>query len=261
MTLKLDHIVILVPELEATIASYSALGFNVQRGGTHTDGATHNALVGFQDGSYLELIAFLREAPAHRWWHYQARGWQGLVDFALLPHDTGAVIAEARARGVAYEGPFDGGRLRPDGVRLDWQTGIAPSVEMPFLCGDVTPRALRVREGDVRVHPNGVTGVAELNVVVDDLAAARARYEALLGLRAEALPAVPGLERVGLALGGTTLVLARPTGAAGAPAWAGALAARGAQAAQFVLRSPTATARTVLPLAGTQGAPIEIVPG
>ena len=67
MPLSLDHIVILVDELEAAITHYEALGFTVQRGGTHADGATHNALVGFADGSYLELIAFLLREPKHRW--------------------------------------------------------------------------------------------------------------------------------------------------------------------------------------------------
>ena len=66
MSLQLDHLVILVRDLESAIADYTALGFTVQRGGTHADGATHNALVGFADGSYLELIAFLKPAPAHR---------------------------------------------------------------------------------------------------------------------------------------------------------------------------------------------------
>ena len=165
MSLSLDHVVILVDELEAAIAHYSALGFTVQRGGTHADGATHNALVGFADGSYLELIAFLRRAPEHRWWRYALAGYQGFVDFALLPQDTGEVIRAAQARGLAYEGPTEGGRLRLDGQRLVWQTGTPPTVELPFLCGDVTPRALRVVEGDVRVHANGVTGVASLSVV------------------------------------------------------------------------------------------------
>ena len=62
MTLSLDHVVIRVRDLEQTIADYNELGFAVQRG-THADGATHNALIGFADGSYFELIAFLRDAP------------------------------------------------------------------------------------------------------------------------------------------------------------------------------------------------------
>ena len=35
MTLPLDHIVIAVQDLERTIADYTALGFNVLRGGEH----------------------------------------------------------------------------------------------------------------------------------------------------------------------------------------------------------------------------------
>ena len=64
----IDHVVILVKNLDQAVADYTQLGFNVVPGGEHTDGATHNALVAFADGSYLELIAFKREAPEHRWW-------------------------------------------------------------------------------------------------------------------------------------------------------------------------------------------------
>ena len=126
--LTLDHVVILVGGLEQAIADYSALGFTVQRGGTHADGATHNALVGFADGSYLELIAFLRPAPEHRWWRHAQRGHEGFIDFALLPASVGAVIEAARSRGLAYEGPHEGGRVRLDGQRLVWQTGTPPTL-------------------------------------------------------------------------------------------------------------------------------------
>ena len=166
MSLALDHVVILVTELEAAIADYTALGFTVQRGGTHADGATHNALIGLADGSYLELIAFLDKVPAHRWAAPAARGHEGFIDFALLPASVGAAIDAARARGLDYQGPVDGGRLRPDGQRLRWQIGTPPTRELPFLCGDITPRALRVREGEVREHANGAAGVAALTVVV-----------------------------------------------------------------------------------------------
>ena len=166
MSLTLDHLVILVHDLERTIADYTALGFNVQRGGTHADGATHNALVGFADGSYLELIAFLKPSPTHRWSPAHASGREGFLDFALLPSSVGASVEAARGRGLTYGGPLDGGRVRPDGERLAWQIGTPPSPDLPFLCGDVTPRALRVREGDVRVHPNGVQGVATVTIAV-----------------------------------------------------------------------------------------------
>lgn len=181
MTLRLDHIVIAVDELDTAIADYQALGFNVLRGGDHPGRTTHNALVVFADGSYFELIAWKAPAPGERWWQLLQRRGQGLVDFALLPASTAGTVAEAARRGLALQGPLDGGRLRPDGERLRWQTARPPSSDLPFLCGDLTPRALRVPEGDARVHPNGALGVASLAVAVHDLEASRARYQALFG--------------------------------------------------------------------------------
>ncbi len=267
MSLLLDHVVILVDQLDAAVASYCALGFTVQRGGTHADGATHNALVGFADGSYLELIAFLRRAPEHRWWRYAQAGYQGFVDFALLPHDTAEVVRAAQTRGLAYEGPFEGGRVRLDGQRLVWQTGMPPTVELPFLCGDVTPRALRVVEGDVRVHANGVTGVASLSVVVRDLQASLARYLALLGPQSamEVRPVVlAGLaQRLAvLPLGSATLALVQPGPDGHAPApLHGLLGARGEGVLGLSLRAPTALRRQALSQQATHGAAFEIEPG
>ena len=78
--LLLDHVVIHVADLDAAIADYASLGFNVQRGGTHADGATHNALIVFADGSYIELIAFLDSGAPHRWAEWARRGREGFID-------------------------------------------------------------------------------------------------------------------------------------------------------------------------------------
>jgi catechol 2,3-dioxygenase-like lactoylglutathione lyase family enzyme len=215
MSLALDHVVIHVIDLEAAIADYTAVGFTVQRGGTHADGATHNALVGFADGSYLELIAFLRPSPAHRWAAAAEQGREGFIDFALLPVSVAAVVHAARSRGLAYQGPIDGGRLRPDGERLKWQIGTPPTPDLPFLCGDISPRSMRVREGDVRMHANGVKGVASITVAVANIDASLTRYGALLGpaaLQSAHPVAMPGLglRSVSLPLAAVTLVLAAP---------------------------------------------------
>ena len=108
MSLSIDHLVILVNSLEAAVDDYTRLGFRVTPGGEHTDGATHNALIAFQDGSYLELIAFKRPAPEHRWWRHTTIGTgEGLIDFALLPTDITQTITELRGRSLNYTGPFD----------------------------------------------------------------------------------------------------------------------------------------------------------
>jgi catechol 2,3-dioxygenase-like lactoylglutathione lyase family enzyme len=180
----IDHVVILVRDLDQAVANYKELGFNVTPGGEHTDGATHNALVAFADGSYLELIAFKRAAPEHRWWRHAlnvARDSEGLIDFALLPTAIESDIAAARQRGLDYKGPFPGGRQRPDGVEIRWQTGQPTTPDLPFLCGDITPRTLRVPSGPAWVHPNGITGIDTLIVIVRDVEESAGRYQALLG--------------------------------------------------------------------------------
>ncbi|MBN9062936.1 MAG: hypothetical protein BGP06_03690 [Rhizobiales bacterium 65-9] len=181
MSFLLDHLVIAVAELDQAVADYRALGFTVSPGGEHQGGVSHNALIVFRDGSYIELIAFRRTAPENRWWTTLTGAGEGFVDFAFLPQDVGRDIGVVRARGLAMEGPAPGGRARPDGVRLDWLTAQPPTTDLPFWCGDVTPRSLRVPEGALRVHPNGAQGVLRLRILVKDVAVSATRYIALLG--------------------------------------------------------------------------------
>ena len=180
MDFSLDHVVILVFDLERAQADYGVLGFTVVEGGRHADGLTHNALVAFEDGSYLELIAFIDEPPDEHPF-YRAHGQEGLVTFALLPGEIARDVQEARKRGLHMEGPSQGGRHRPDGMHIEWQIARADSPELPFLCADVTPRDLRVPYGPSRLHANGTTGIAAVTIVVWGLEASATRYKALLG--------------------------------------------------------------------------------
>lgn len=180
--LGLDHVVIAVHDLDRSIADYRALGFRVQPGGQHPGRTSHNALIVFDDGAYIEIIAWQAPAPEERWWRVLQDHGEGLVDFALLPLETTAAIAAARARGlVDLIGPVDGGRVRPDGQVLQWCSARQTRHDLPFLCGDVTPRHLRVPEGEMRSHPNGVRGFSTLQIAVLDLANSVDRYCALLG--------------------------------------------------------------------------------
>jgi catechol 2,3-dioxygenase-like lactoylglutathione lyase family enzyme len=270
MSLPLDHVVIAVLDLESAIADYSALGFQVLRGGDHPGRPTHNALVVFADGSYLELIAWKSAAPQERWWPLLQRHGEGIVDFALLPQDTAETVAGAARRGLVLDGPLDGGRLRPDGERLQWQTARPLSADLPFLCGDITARALRVPEGAARVHPNGATGVARVDIAVHDLDASLARYRALFGDAASAaqIGAVVtepahGVRHARITVGSSTLVLSSPidTGAASSNAIAQRLASRGEGPSALVLRrADPARAGQILDIARTHGAPIRFEP-
>ena len=72
MITGIDHIVIAVPSLEQAISTYRGLGFSVVEGGRHPYGS-YNALIGFADDSYIEVISFYEDSPAHPWWGAAAR--------------------------------------------------------------------------------------------------------------------------------------------------------------------------------------------
>ena len=212
MKFALDHVVIAVGDLEQAIADYRSLGFTVTPGGRHPGRTSHNALIVFEDGAYIELIAWTAPNDAERWNVVHRAHGDGFMDFALIPEDLPRATAEAQARGLPLDGPIDGGRVRPDGVELKWQTARQATFDLPFFCADVTPRSLRVPEGQVRQHANGARGISTVVVAVNELAASTERYRAMLGEAGRNTPPVnmtgTGLLTVMFMLEGTTLVLA-----------------------------------------------------
>lgn len=186
----LDHIVILVPHnLLLNLPSWLDEAFTILQGGKHADGVTENKLILFQDGVYIELIAFVpgkeQERQSHKWGHRR----QGhIIDWAntLLANEDDLETIRSRVEsaktGIKYSNPEDGGRVRPDGKELKWVTS-APIIyddssklsafaggEAPFWCLDRTSREYRVPyqvEGNVK-HPCGALGVAGLSLAVRD---------------------------------------------------------------------------------------------
>jgi hypothetical protein len=206
----LDHIVIHVNDLEAAIVDYRSLGFTVTPGGEHADGNSHNALISFADGAYLELIAFKRPPPPEHLFARGAAQGEGIITYALLPDDIVADVATAKERGLDLEGPYPGGRFRPDGVRLEWQTARASTPDLPFLCADVTPRELRVPGGAATKHANGVMGIANIWVVVQNLEVSMERYSRLLGVEPVVNPRDSIARIASFMLHRTIIIVARP---------------------------------------------------
>ncbi|WP_144141008.1 VOC family protein [Paraburkholderia sp. BCC1884] len=243
-SIRLDHIVIAVLNLETAVGDYTRLGFNVTTGGRHTHAPTRNALIYFDDGTYLELIEWLAPANGEKWYESLGRSGEGIVDFALCPEDLASVIDRTGGVGAAYLAPVPGSRLQPGGEEIRWQLGWPIDRVLPFLCADITPRSLRVREGDCRQHPNGVKGIRELAVGVPNLDAAIPIYERLLQSKAsypggsEAVGDSPGPRTAVFHVGESDLLLVEPENvkASGASTSRLLLALRGPGVYRFVLK-------------------------
>ena len=176
----IDHIVIVVNDLEQAAKDYEQLGFTVVPGGKHPVGS-HNVLISLADGSYIEIIAYYREALDHRWWDPLQQG-ERLVDFCMQTDDLQGDTLKLRAAGVVINDPVSWSRTRPDGYELKWLLSLAQGSHRgvaPFLIQDVTPREERIpRTFD---HKNGATGIATVTVAVGELTPIQKWYDEVLG--------------------------------------------------------------------------------
>ena len=148
MTVQIDHVVIAGSDLAQLCNAFTSIGLTPDEGGVHADGQTHNALIGFADGSYLELIAPTpgNTAANHPWAEFMRTN-AGVCAWAIRSADIQADVALYRSRGIEVGDPTPGGRIRPDGVRLEWITAKLGTETLgsvlPFLIQDVTPREWR----------------------------------------------------------------------------------------------------------------------
>lgn len=224
---SLDHVVVFVEDLDRASADYASLGFTVVPGGVHAGGLTHNALIPFADGRYLELLALTspwtlralrmlprsgldgvltRRSPLLRRAVRRIRSGEGLADFALACSPLTAVVGTGE-----IDGPVSGGRVRPDGQEVSWRLVFPRAPVLPFLIEDVTPRRLRVPP-DV-AHANGAMGVQAVTVATGSFDRAIAHYQTLLGREPfETVAPIPRSLSVEFRLDAVVIRVLAPTG-------------------------------------------------
>lgn len=215
--LRVDHATVCGSDLPRMQARLKAAGIEPVYGGAHTNHATEMALVSFPDGSYLELMGIQQHAdPAavdHQSWAQQLRGNAGPCAWAVQSTDIAADQARLKREGIPVGTPEPGGRQRPDGVRLEWQTADVGSgtrgAFFPFLIQDLTPRAQRAFPlGKPVTHD--FKGIRNIVIAVRNLDAAVKLYRLAFGLP-EPLKQVDRDFGAQLAAFGTApVILARP---------------------------------------------------
>ncbi|GAA0526038.1 Glyoxalase-like domain-containing protein [Halorubrum aquaticum] len=179
MDLRIDHVTVAGRDLDRLVDAFDEAGFPVEYGGRHSNGVTHMAIVGFRDGSYVELISTLEPDVESPWWDGPIREDGGPCAWAVDVDDIEAASADLRDRGVRVDGPAKYERTREDGTLVEWDLTYLgegdPGSTLPFLISDRTPRERRVRPtGDLATSP--IAGVDTVVLGVDDLDAAVERF-------------------------------------------------------------------------------------
>lgn len=175
MELSVDHVTVAGRDLDALADAFATAGFPAEYGGEHSNGATHMSVVGFRDGSYVELISTVEPGLGSPWWDAAIHGDGGPCAWAVAVDDIDEASATLRERGVSVEGPERFQRVRHDGTIVEWDLtvlgGGEPGATFPFLISDRTPRERRVRPtGALADSP--VVGVDTVVLGVPDEAAA-----------------------------------------------------------------------------------------
>jgi hypothetical protein len=169
----IDHVVVVVPDIEAARVAYDRLGFQVQPRGFHSRLGTANHLMIFGD-NYFELIGVVEPNP----FNAERRAW-------LEKSGGGLANAALRTDGadLAYQAWTAAG-LQPDPVlEFDRAVDIAGSQQRAafrtvrlgtvrarllgfFVCEHLTPQFVYRQEW--ARHANGVTALAGATVIAAD---------------------------------------------------------------------------------------------
>ena len=182
----LDHVVLFIDDLDDAVNTFSSHGFTVTPGGIN--GPTHNALIAFENETYIELIA-LQKPTMRRLFKFMRRsgllrlrslvkidlnnrlfGWfskpQGFRDICFRATSLEEVSRECQAIGIPLTPIIPFNRHRPDGLTVSWYLAGAANDSEPFFIEDKTPLSLRIPDGAARTHDNGALGITEIETKV-----------------------------------------------------------------------------------------------
>lgn len=186
VTLKIDHVTIAGPELATLEQIFAGLGLATDYGGPHSNNITHMALLGFVDGSYIELISALGPelTKEHAFWGKHIEGNGGPCAWAVQVDDVAAEAARVSALGIPVEGPVYYSRRRPDHSVVEWDLAFlgdqGAGARLPFIIKDITPRDLRARPS-ASVADGLLTGVSTVILGVEDLQASIRLFQKVYG--------------------------------------------------------------------------------
>lgn len=216
MQIKVDHASVCGSHLDTLRAGFASVGLTTDYGGPHAHGGTQMALLGFDDGSYLELIAPQKASmAADSGWAKMIAGDSGACAWAIGTHNLQDDLARFRRQGMNVEGPAPGSRTRPDGKVIEWETATvgpgAPGATLPFMIQDKTAREMRVQPS-ASVKNSGLLGIAIVILGVNDLDASAGLFRSAYGWQTPRTEDHPEFGAKLAYFPGSPVILAAPSG-------------------------------------------------
>jgi hypothetical protein len=187
--LGLDHVIILVRDLDDGDRRMQALGFRPTPRGVHSAHmGTANATVMLANGTYFETLTVTHPTPANEATRAILAEREGAFGLALKTDDARGAAAEFAAAGIEvgealdFSRPVDlpGGTEQARFTVARTRAEATPGASL-FVCQQHTPDV--VWRKDYLEQPNSATGLAELIGVADDLAKVEDAYEVIFGER------------------------------------------------------------------------------
>jgi hypothetical protein len=184
-TLELDHASICGSNLDTLRQALTDVGMTPDLGGPHGNGITQMAMIGFDDATYIELIAPIKPgvSAGSDWAKFMA---DDAVTCAWAV-GTNVLLEEVdrlKKAGIPVTTPERGSRKRPDGMSIEWMTANVgngtPGSTLPFVIEDQTPRAWRVQTS-ASVQGAPVSGVESVVLGVNNLDASIALFRKAYG--------------------------------------------------------------------------------
>ncbi len=183
--LEIDHASVCGSNLDTLRQVFTDVGMTPDVVGPQGNGIAQTAIIGFDDASYLELIAPVKPGAG------AGSDWAKFMGEDAAPCawavGTNVLLQEVdrlKKAGIPVTAPERGSRKRPDGMSVEWTTaGVGsgtPGATLPFIVEDETPRAWRVQTSDsVKGAPVG--GVENVVLGVNNLDASIALFRKAYG--------------------------------------------------------------------------------
>lgn len=188
---NLDHVVVVVRDLDAARDRWRDLGFTVSDRGLHSapQGTANHTLM-LEGGDYLELLGVVAPTERNAPMRALLEEREGIERAGFRSSDAAAGVAAVKASGIpdvmgpiAFSRPVNPQNGPKTEARFDtfhWPLTEKPGGLRIFACQHHTPGAVWLPE--LTTHRNGATAIRHLDVIDIDPKAAAAHLGRLLAL-------------------------------------------------------------------------------